>query len=755
MPVWRALPRTLFLLAALAACLVAAYRDSGDVFAIGTFNPTSQVELCDQFSGPPPNPGDPICSDGLGALPTNSPSDVTSKLFVGVADYDYSLLVSTSPGSGFNASGAGHPSFIGGTHPALGDVIGQVATEFRVEPTPLPCDSPTVLSLKLLNATVDNSTPNSLNPVPAAQTTPSGQGTLENMLTDTGSATTAVGYTPPAGIPANGLPASIDRYPSFLNAMFDPDFTNYGPNGVPFDGDDINGATPPLQPLSRYVANAIAAGLAVELNLVTFGPGMLAAAFPAPHPYSDLTTDMGYTTIAVLGDPTQTQPPTYLENLCTERETLQTLYGESRANPCNGVTTPPCNTTGGIINPAVGTNTGLDRQRTPPNAGIYLYLTYTQSQRDVDGDGYENSLDTCPTIANADGSPKTTAGLDMDMIDSACDPTPAVNTNAGNHDLDVAPNGAAIINVTDNCPLIANGTQDESERQHNVYEPFATNPAPQGGPKTDRIGDACDADDVQANGAYLADLDLTAKCVGGTDADGDGYCVATGSGVSTVDPNDANAAITPEDYDLMFVAVTAHASSGANPPERLPTHVCNDGVDNDGDFYVDVYDSGGYSGPANLTSCRPQSVQSHPNYPTCPVNGCPADSDGDGSTNEAERHMGTNPLARCGPGDVPARSDAWPIDLVSNGVPNSTDRVNLLDLTSFLAPIRRLDTGPEDPNWDVRWDIFPGPAVSSNWVIIGDLVGLFAGSTGFPPMNSGERVFSQPFLCTPHPVFGR
>jgi hypothetical protein len=730
-----------------------AHRDSRDVFAIGTFAPSSSVGLCNQFTGPV-LPSDSLCADAPGSLAANNPSDVTTRLAIGVADYDYSLLVNASPAMGFMAAGPGNPAHVGGTDPALGDLIGQVVTEFSVGATNVPCDSNVVLPMKLLNGTTDNSSANSLNPVPPAQTAPIGGGVLENMQSDTGTAPTAIGYAPPAGIPANGLPAAVDRYPSFLNAMFDPDFTNYGPNGVPFDGDDVNGATPPLQPLSRYVGSSVVSGMALELNLVVFTAGALAGAFPAPHPFANLTSDMGYTTVAVFQDPTQTAPPSFLDNICTDRASIQTLWGEARANPCNGVTAAPCNTTGGIIDPAVGANNGLDRARTPPSAGSYLYLTYLESQRDSEPflpglDGIENSLDTCPTVTNMDASPKISAGADGDMIDSACDPTPAVDTGGGNHDGDTAPNGAAIINVADNCPLIANGTQTESELTHSVYEAVATNPAPQGGPKSDGIGDACDSDDTKANGDYLADLDVTAKCIGGTDADGDGYCTAIDSGVAASDPNDANAAVTPEDYDLVFVMTVAHAGAGDNPPERLPVQVCNDGIDNDGDTLIDNLDW-----VAGNSTCRPAAQAAHPGFPACPITGCSVDSDGDGSTNEAERHVGTNPLGRCGIGEVPARSADWPLDLVSGGIPQSTDRVNILDLSNFVAPVRRLDTSPGNPNFNVRWDIKPGPDIPSHWVQVTDLATLISGVTGFPPMSSGARVFGGP-LCSAHPVFGQ
>jgi hypothetical protein len=50
----------------------------------------------------------------------------------------------------------------------------------------------------------------------------------------------------------------------------------------------------------------------------------------------------------------------------------------------------------------------------------------------------------------------------------------------------------------------------------------------------------------------------------------------------------------------------------------------------------------------------------------------------------------------------------WPADLASGGVPSSTNKINIGDLTSFIAPVRRLDTSPGDPGYDGRWDVVPG-----------------------------------------------
>jgi hypothetical protein len=152
-------------------------------------------------------------------------------------------------------------------------------------------------------------------------------------------------------------------------------------------------------------------------------------------------------------------------------------------------------------------------------------------------------------------------------------------------------------------------------------------------------------------------------------------------------------------------------------------------------------------------SCRPASPIAQSGFPACSALGRSQDADGDGFTNEAERHIGTNPLAPCGPGVDSCPSDAWPLDLASGGVPNSTDRINLSDLTSFLV-IRRLNTAPGDPNFNVGRDLIPGNNVGADWIVIGDLTAPFSGIPGNPPMNNGVKIFGAPFICSFHPVFG-
>jgi hypothetical protein len=655
----------------------------------------------------------PTTTVTLSSSAASAAADTTTTFTLADGDLAPSLLVNLTPGASIVRPGPGHPSFVGGTHPALGDVIGTGTYTIEYGLTNTQCDSSVAVGFTLLNATVNNAGGNLVSGVPVA--TSGSLGPLESMITDDGD---APGASPPPGdaAPVNGLPAHVERFPAYLNGLLTPD----------------GGST--IQPLARYAAGQIVAGMAFTLNVVVFSPGALSA-YSAPNPLADMAdATLGYATIAFLhrDDPSQDPKPSPITDTCSDDTRAATVYGTSLVNSCNGVTTPPCNTTLGINLPAAGASTGLARYTNPSTVGTHLWRNFHQSQRDADGDGYENALDSCPLAVNAQ-NPHTTTGPDGDMIDSACDPTPAVNTGAGNHDADTGAGGGAWQNAGDNCPLMANGTQVETERT-TVY----TTAAPRGGPRNDDIGDACDANDPVANGAFETTVSVVPRCIGGTDTDGDGWCSAAGAG-QPADPNDANAAITPEAYSIFHPFPVAHAGSGAAPPQRQPVQVCNDGIDNDGDTFIDLVDHGAQGAAANTTNCRPVSL-------------APTDTDGDGYSDEAEINIGTDPLSRCNVGAVPATSNGWPSDFHS--VPVSyVDRIVINDLTAFLAPTRRMDTKPGDAGFSARYDLVPGTTIGSNWVNITDVVALFAGTPGFPPMFGGGRAFNGP-ACTAHPTYG-
>jgi glucose/arabinose dehydrogenase/plastocyanin len=113
---------------------------------------------------------------------------------------------------------------------------------------------------------------------------------------------------------------------------------------------------------------------------------------------------------------------------------------------------------------------------------------------------------------------------------------------------------------------------------------------------------------------------------------------------------------------------------------------------------------------------------------------CDTDDDSDGYTDTDEASIGTGPLAPCG-------INGWPSNL--NDAGDSANRLDILDVTSFVAPLRRFERSPGDPGFDSRWDIRPGASGFPKWINITDITTLTAGPTGNPPMLNGARAFGR------------
>jgi hypothetical protein len=137
------------------------------------------------------------------------------------------------------------------------------------------------------------------------------------------------------------------------------------------------------------------------------------------------------------------------------------------------------------------------------------------------------------------------------------------------------------------------------------------------------------------------------------------------------------------------------------------------------------------------------------------------DCDGDGYTGDAEDHVFSYVAQTdgdqkvCGEYDTgfvnldPNQTSAtpslrWPSDLVTGSIPDSTLKVNIADLASFVAPVRYLGNNVGTNPGDVRWDISPGPGLLPVDINVLDLSLLVAGPTGNPPMFGGARAFAGP-----------
>lgn len=648
----------------------------------------------------------------------------------------------------------------------LGDIVGTLDSN----PTSLglangACQSSVQVPFTLMNATIDTSAGNQMAP-----TTPGNSGQVPKVGGGfvSGTLTPYMMDVPPSsgnGSPAspsapgidNDLPSGVDRYPSFLVTMF-----------------------PGVTPWARYFGSNVVGGNAVTLNFVVFAPGALAS-IPAPNPLHDMgLTDLGYSSITVLNDPTAPAAPSGVTDFCTTLAVTSTIFGTTKDNPCTetpGTETNPdtCGTADDQIdellyNPTPGGSTPRTQYANPP-AGTRLYTTLHISQRDLDGEGYENGLDNCPYTNSLPWDPRvggTTGDNDADMIDNSCDPTP--NGGGSNEDGDSHPNGSEWLNAGDNCPTVSNPLNEEQE----LNEPDNIS-RPRGGSQGDSIGDACDTaesgaqcsnttdDDADtlvndgcaaqaapevgclnnvdddndgkvndgcpsssrvANGKYYATFTVDAICIGGTDNDNDGWCNSPTSGGGgftrnlPADPNDNNASITPEVYAITMPFPIAHSGSGNGPADRWPAQVCNDGVDNDGDGSTDLLDSG----------CKPAGLLAT------------TDTDGDGYNDEVEINVGTDALGRCEVKGAAVPSTDWPADLNGNN-----DKIDISDVLSFVAPTNRIGATPSSPNYNRRWDIVPDAAIN-----VTDLLNLVTFTAPMPPFNGAKPYGGA--ACTADPV---
>lgn len=214
----------------------------------------------------------------------------------------------------------------------------------------------------------------------------------------------------------NGLFDAVDRYPEFLNRLF-----------------------PDLQPIRRSVGVTPVAGIPILLQFLIFPPGTQI------NPAIDSSPELGYPSVTVLqnaGDPEAVPRPSPITDFCTPLESINVSLGTA----------------------ADGTQLFVN-----PQNGTYDFQVIALGLRDADGDGFENSLDTCPFTPN-EGDPRVLGDgdADPDGLDAACDP----NDDNPSSDED----GDGYQNRGDNCPLVANGEDLDNQEDGDL----------------DQIGDACD-----------------------------------------------------------------------------------------------------------------------------------------------------------------------------------------------------------------------------------------------------------------------
>ncbi|TMB98888.1 MAG: hypothetical protein E6J42_04860 [Chloroflexi bacterium] len=175
------------------------------------------------------------------------------------------------------------------------------------------------------------------------------------------------------------------------------------------------------------------------------------------------------------------------------------------------------------------------------------------------------------------------------------------------------------------------------------------------------------------------------------------------------------------------------------------------GTDQDSDGVRDVDEQNCGSDPVNIAS-RPErldgpfaGVDDNGNGQVdepLPAGASAYDCDGDGYTGATESNLYVS--AGTTSDQDPCGITGWPSDFVSGGAINSTNRITITDLTSFLAPLRRLNTNPGDNAYNARWDLSTGAGLFP-WVInIQDMTSIIAATTGRPPMLFAVRAYNGP-----------
>ena len=294
----------------------------------------------------------------------------------------------------------------------------------------------------------------------------------------------------------NGLFDAIDKYPSFLNSVFEG-----------------------LQPIRRAAGFTIVAGTPVLLQFLIFAPGTEIDELIPSDP------ELGFPTVTLLqniGDDDATPMPGIITDFCSPLTTENITYGviPADADPAVGEVGTPL-----FINPQDGT---------------YTFTTFSLGLRDADGDGWENLLDTCPFTENVGDPTEANSGdLDADGLDAACDPNDDLASGGTDSDEDAD----GYLNRQDNCPLVANGEAEEDN---------------QGDRDLDQIGDACDPNPDDPDGPLLSSETRSEIIIGdGSAPGGPADCADLGCFVVGTDGGGASGGDDGSDSGLIIGIIVA------------------------------------------------------------------------------------------------------------------------------------------------------------------------------------------------------
>ena len=294
----------------------------------------------------------------------------------------------------------------------------------------------------------------------------------------------------------DGLPDAVTNYPDFLLRIF-----------------------PGATPRARLHGQTSVSGVPVSLNFVIFEPG---TTLDTPAGVLVRDPSVGFPSATILqsiGDPESEPQATAITDFCTPLVTETTVFGTSQDNLCTdaGPTPPECKLAGfdaiaGKAGPG-GTSpdeSGVIYRTNPPAAGSYTFTQFAISQRDADGDGYENGLDPCPFDADPNWDPRVgsfatpqTGDSDGDRIPDGCDQSPN-DPFPPSADTD----GDFYLNAGDNCPQVTNGANPATGAVVGVDN--------QKDSDLDGIGNACDPNPNSPDGERFEVDALSVVTISGT-----------------------------------------------------------------------------------------------------------------------------------------------------------------------------------------------------------------------------------------------